>query len=134
MATLEQLAAEINARLRQCDQYDDKSKQMKISAGQILLQAKELCKEQGIPWREWLEQNVNWGYAHSQRLIGFATSDDPSKAVDEYRDTYRRHQDERRKFARTSEGKIAKVVNGFASLEEEEREVAFPKIQMIYGS
>lgn len=87
---LEGSVAEINARLEKVSQYEGKANEMRISAGQILLEAKtEVLRRKAdgteITWKGWVEGNIKRSYRDVNRCIKLITSGDPEGALDEER-------------------------------------------------
>jgi hypothetical protein len=77
----------------------EKSDNMYVSAGQNMKRAKELCKEQGIKWGDWLKAN---GIGTSKAAICLAIADG-RKTVDEVRkdaaERQKKHKDTLKKKA-----------------------------------
>jgi len=97
--TLTDLAAEINAALRQADST-------RLHAGRLLLQAREIFeagKAQGDTWRAWCTTNIpNRSYRDIKRVMALARSADPAAALTKEREKARLGVAEKR--AREVEG------------------------------
>jgi hypothetical protein len=90
--SLEQLATEANARLDRAKVAEDRAKDLRISAGQILAEAKDRVRA-GEPghtnWAKWVRENIKHSYRDANKCIAIARSPDPNAALAAERETAR---------------------------------------------
>ncbi len=74
------VAGQINAQLDSADKYQGKADEHRISAGLLLMSAKERVRA-GEPghtnWRRWVEANIERSYRDANRCIALAKTPDP---------------------------------------------------------
>lgn len=77
--SLADLAHEINVRLQ-------KSEDHRLSACIKLAEAKAICHEEGITFKSWVAENIQFvGYGEATRLAKIGGAPDPAKALDDQR-------------------------------------------------
>lgn len=91
--SLTDLAHEINVRLQKADDH-------RLSAAIKLAEAKALCAEHGIAFKEWVVENIQFvGYVECTRLAKIGGADDPAKALEDHRHKNSVREKDRRKQA-----------------------------------
>ena len=82
---LKPLAKEINHRIKQAGQLDDKADDHRLAAALQLKSAHRRCKEVKINFEKWCEENVEKSYDEVRRLITVAKAPEPAKALADMR-------------------------------------------------
>ena len=81
---LQQLAREANARLDRARVAEDRARDLRISAGELLAQAKDRVRT-GEPghtnWARWVRENIKHSYRDANKCIAIARSPDPKAAL-----------------------------------------------------
>jgi hypothetical protein len=75
---LADLAHKINVCAAKADDY-------RVAAAQHLAEAKHICGERGITFKEWVRDNVKFSYDESRKLAVAGESEDPAKAIEDMR-------------------------------------------------
>ena len=78
---LKPLAKEINHRIKQASQLDDKADDHRLSAALQLEAARRQCKDTKISFEKWCEKNVEKSFIEIRQLIAVAKAPDPTKAI-----------------------------------------------------
>lgn len=94
MKDLNNLAKEINEKLERASTYETKCDNMRISAGLLLIEAKEEVqkrKDDGekITWKKWVSDNIVRSVSDANKCIALAASPDPQKASEKEREKAR---------------------------------------------
>lgn len=79
------LAHEINVRFGLAEQNAKKSDDHRLAAALQLAKAEELCKANGIPWKEWVSKNVKQSYETVRKLVSVGKADKPILALADQR-------------------------------------------------
>lgn len=82
---LDPLARQIDARYEQAAKADQKADDHRLAAALHLEEAKRLCDDGGIKFKEWVEANVKWSFDYANRLVKIAQADDPALALADMR-------------------------------------------------
>ena len=81
---LQQIAREANARLDRARVAEDRARDLRISAGELLAQAKDRVRA-GEPghtnWARWVRENIKHSYRDANKCIAIARSPDPKAAL-----------------------------------------------------
>ena len=82
------VAGQIDARFEKADKYQGKADEHRISAGLLLMSAKERVRA-GEPghtnWRRWVEANIERSYRDANRCIALVKTPDPVTAHQAYK-------------------------------------------------
>ena len=89
--SLENLPKAINERLKRAEKYTADARNMRVSAGKLLLEAKAKVldkKAQGedVTWKGWVKANIERSYADCNKCIALMNAPDPAKAAQDERD------------------------------------------------
>lgn len=77
--TLPEIADDINARVRNVDDE-------RLNIAIRLAEAKDLCAEQGVPFKHWVEANIEFvKYREASKLAKIGADDNPAKALTDQR-------------------------------------------------
>jgi hypothetical protein len=92
LTPLQQLAREANARLDRAKVAEGRARDLRISAGEVLAQAKDRVRA-GEPghtnWARWVRENIKHSYRDANKCIAIAQSSDPKAALEAERATAR---------------------------------------------
>jgi hypothetical protein len=98
--TLPVVAGKINAFLDKADQASKKFSEYRISAGRLLIEARQRVDagEAGdtVTWTQWLSDNVDRSERDCRRVMRLAGADDPHAALAKEREANRAQRAERR--------------------------------------
>jgi hypothetical protein len=92
-ATLDELAKDIRSTLERAEKNDEKARNLRITAGQMLLAAKERVQSgeatdtvgARISWKDWVDRFIKRSERDVRRLIAIAKAPDPAAAAEEER-------------------------------------------------
>jgi hypothetical protein len=84
-ADLALLAKEINTRLSKADKIESQAGNHRVAACVRLAEAKITCRSQGIPFKKWAEDNVEYAYETVRKYAAIGGSSDPQKALDNWK-------------------------------------------------
>lgn len=141
---LERCAREINVRLEKAEGMDDKATDHRLAAALKLAEAKETCKEAGVGFKKWCEDNVEWSYETARKLVRIGADSDPEAALEDMRNKtaiQMRESRERQAKAKTATkaiagptGAPAKVVKeALASMSETQAVKAITQAAKAHG-
>ena len=88
---LESTSKRINVIVGKIETYDGKSDNFRATLSVHLAEAEEVCKGNGIKFKEWAEKNVlrldggAYSYGEIRRLVRVGNSDDPAAAIADMR-------------------------------------------------
>ena len=88
---LEKTAKTINVVVGKIEGYQGKSDDFRATLSVHLAEAEEVCKGNGIKFKEWAEENVkrkdgnSMSYGEVRRLVRIGQSDDPRAAIEDMR-------------------------------------------------
>lgn len=78
--SLADLAHEINVRLQ-------KSEDHRLSACVKLAEAKAVCREEGITFKAWVSENIQFvGYGEAKKMARIGEADNPALALEDHRE------------------------------------------------
>ena len=109
---LENTAKRVNAVVSKIETYDGKADNFRATLSVHLAEAEEVCKGNGIKFKEWAEQNVvrldgeAYSYGEIRRLVRVGNSDDPIAAIADMRNKtaarVKKHADAKKDEAATT--------------------------------
>jgi hypothetical protein len=98
--TLPTVAGQINAYMEKAEQSAEKARQQRVSAGQLLIEARR-CVDDGeagdTTWTEWVRNNIKRSLRDCQRVMKIAGAPDPDAVL------AKEHEDARVGMARSRE-------------------------------
>lgn len=84
--SLNPFAKEINHRFELATQLDGKADDHRLAASLKIAEAKKLCDENGVRFKDWAEQNIKeQSYDYVKRLAGVGAAPDPKLALEDMR-------------------------------------------------
>lgn len=84
-AKLKEPAKEINARLERAKVSEDKANDLRLSAAQILADAKKTCDKAKVNFKKWCEKHIDQSYETSRKLLAVGQSKKPALALADMR-------------------------------------------------
>lgn len=82
---LNPIAKEINARFAKADKLDGQADDHRLAAAIQLAEAKKICTAAKLPFKKWVDENVEQSWETARKLIPIGESKDPAAALADMR-------------------------------------------------
>ena len=79
------IATEVNARFESIEKMEGKTDDARLAVALRLSEAKDLCKDAGVTFKSWCEDNITNGYNIANKLALIGASPEPAKALADLR-------------------------------------------------
>lgn len=117
---LDPIAKEVNVRLEKADKNDALADDHRLAAAIRLDDAKAACKEMGVTFKKWAEDNIAWSYDTVRKLARIGGADDPAAAIADMRASRAMQERERRERKSIEHKAAKKAASGKIAGEPEE--------------
>lgn len=105
---LSDLAHEINVCLKKADDY-------RLTVSLKLAEAKAACKKAKVPFKSWVNRNIEIGYFEATRLAKIGGSEQPAKALADLRKQGARRESKRANKKKAIEKQTKKIASDDAT-------------------
>ncbi len=85
LTKLTPIAKEINTRFSKADKLEGQADDHRLAAAIKLAEAKKLCKTSKLPFKKWVDENIEQSWETARKLVPIGESKDPAKALADLR-------------------------------------------------